>query len=100
MFTEDIIFFDNWIENMCHKIDDKKYYINKDKFNSFKFKGDLELYINALKPIYKNKNYLNNVDYKKCMTIFRQICKIKKYNFEYKIKYLNSKYYIEYYFYL
>ena len=98
MIKDDILFFDNWLENMCHKINEKTYYINQDKFNSFKYKGELDIYINELKPYYKNKDYLKDVDYKKCMTICRQICKTKKYKFEYKIKYVKSKYYIEYYF--
>jgi hypothetical protein len=64
----------------------------------------IEDFIEELFPYYyKNKlNYVtrDTYSYKQFITIMRQIAKNNNIEFTYKIKYIKSKHYIEYYFYI
>jgi hypothetical protein len=70
-------------------------YINSEKYKSFVFKNLMPTYIEHFTPIYKN---LDVSTYKKCMNVFRNLSKKFTIHYEYKIRYVNSTYYIDYYF--
>ena len=99
-FYNKIYFFEEWLEKMCEKRENY-YYINKEIFESFLFKGYLNEYMDKIKPYCVKDNYIYEpYTYKRCMTLFRQICKKNGCAFEYKIRYIKSDYFIDYYFYL
>ena len=75
--------------------------INENHYKKIEYNGQLVEFIEKIKPFYhKSKlHYLEKVDnYNKFITILRQISKMNDVFFTYKIKYTNSKHYIEYYF--
>jgi len=57
----------------------------------------MEPYIEGFKKIIPHPDVST---YKKCMSTFRQISKKTKGSFYYKIRYVNSTYYIDYYFFI
>lgn len=87
--------FIEWISNIGDKLSDRLYYINSEKYKSFVFKNLMTPYVEAFNTINKH-SYL--CSYKKCMVLFRQLSKQYNINYEYKIRYVNSTYYIDYYF--
>ena len=86
--------FIEWLSNMGDK-EANHYYIHSEKYKSFVFKNLMIPYIEHFTPIYKN---LDVSTYKKCMNLFRNLCKKFSVHYEYKIRYVNSTYYIDYYF--
>ena len=75
--------------------------INENHYKKIEYNGQLNEFIEKIRPFYhKSKlHYIENVDnYNKFITILRQISKMNDVFFTYKIKYTNSKHYIEYYF--
>lgn len=72
-------------------------YINSEKYRSFVFKNLMDPYIEHFAPIYKR---IDVSTYKKCMALFRQLCKNYDITYKYKIRYVHSTYYIDYYFYI
>lgn len=89
--------FVEWISNIGDKLSNNSYYINSEKYRSFVFKNLMEYYVEKFIPIYK---HLDVSSYKKCMVLFRQLSKLYNISYEYKIRYVNSTYYIDYYFYV
>ncbi len=78
------------------------YLINQHTFMRSKLNGDIHKCINYLLPLYysSKKFYLTRtITYQNFLTIIRQICKVCNILFTYKIKYVSSKYMIEYYIY-
>lgn len=99
MDTEEFI-FKNWLENLCEN-NNNIYYLNIDMFKSFLFKNKMEYYIERLTPYLKNNKYIEEpYTYKKTMTLFRQLCKKFNIRYEYKIRYIKSEYFIDYYFHM
>lgn len=99
-FSKKIDFFEEWLNEMCEKKEDY-YYINQEIFKSFLFKGQLEKYMKKMEPYCVKHDYIcEPYTYKRCMTLFRQICRKNGNCFEYKIRYIKSQYFIDYYFYL
>ena len=86
--------FIEWLSNMGVK-ESNHYYINSEKYKSFVFKNLMTPYIQDFILIYKN---LDVSTYKKCMNVFRNLCKNFSIHYEYKMRYVNSTYYIDYYF--
>jgi len=84
--------FIDWLSNMGEK-QSNAYYINSEKYKSFVFKNLIEPYIESFTPI-------DVSTYKKCMALFRQLSKNFNISYKYKIRYVNSTYYIDYYFYI
>ena len=79
------------------------YVINPDSYKKSKFIGNLDSFIESIKPYYyeSKQYYLNRkMSYKNMVTIIRQI--LKKNNIKYvnKIHYQNSDYTIQYYIYI
>ena len=78
------------------------YLINEHTFMRSKINGAIENFIQYLLPLYYTSKqfYLTrNITYNSFLTILRQVCKECNILFTYKIKYLSSKYMIEYYIY-
>ena len=88
--------FIKWISDIGDK-HSNGYCIHSEKYKSFVFKNLMEPYLQQFTPIYKN---IDVSTYKKCMGFFRQMCKKYNIQYEYKIRYVNSTYYIDYYFYV
>ena len=78
--------------------------ININHFKRAQYGERLKEFLTKVEPYYHNskKNYVTrpNLTYMNFITILRQISHTNGVFFEYKIKYTNSKHYIEYYFYL
>lgn len=72
-------------------------YINSEKYKSVVFKNLMDPYIETFQTIHK---HLDVSTYKKCMALFRQLSKQYNIPYKYKIRYVNSTYYIDYYFYI
>ena len=77
--------------------------ININHFKRAQYSERLKEFLTKIEPYYHNskKNYVTrpNLTYMNFITILRQISHMNGVFFEYKIKYTNSKHYIEYYFY-
>jgi len=78
--------------------------ININHFKRAQYGDKLKEFLIKVEPFYHNskKNYVTrpNLNYMNFITILRQISHMNGVFFEYKIKYTNSKHYIEYYFYI
>jgi hypothetical protein len=78
--------------------------ININHFKRAQYGERLKEFLIKVEPYYHHskKNYVTrpNLTYMNFITILRQISHMNGVFFEYKIKYTNSKHYIEYYFYL
>lgn len=95
----DIIY--KFLKNLADKYDNY-YIINYHTFNRSKLNGNFKKLIDYLLPLYyKSKQFYltRELKYTYFLTIIRQICKSCSILYNYKIKYLSSKYMIEYYFY-
>jgi len=78
------------------------YLINEHTFARSKLDGSLTKCIEYLLPLYyKSKQFYltRDMTYQYFLTIIRQVCKVCNILFTYKIKYISSKYMIEYYIY-
>tara|TARA_Y100000748_G_C15464964_1_gene476492 strand:+ start:145 stop:471 length:327 start_codon:yes stop_codon:yes gene_type:complete len=76
--------------------------INEHTFARSKMNGVLTKYIDYLLPCYyRSKQFYltRDMTYNHFLTIIRQVCKVCNILFTYKIKYISSKYMIEYYIY-
>ena len=77
--------------------------ININHFKRAQYGEKLREFLLHIEPYYhaSKKNYVNrpNLNYMNFITILRQISHMNGVFFEYKIKYTNSKHYMEYYFY-
>lgn len=78
--------------------------ININHFKRAQYGDKLKEFLIKVEPFYHHskKNYVTrpNLNYMNFITILRQISHMNGVFFEYKIKYTNSKHYIEYYFYI
>jgi len=76
--------------------------INPNHFKRAKYSEILKEFLDKVEPFYHNskKKYINRDDmtYMQFITILRQISHMNGVFFDYKIKYTNSKHYMEYYF--
>lgn len=86
--------FIEWLSNIGEK-QANSYYINSEKYKSFVFKNLMDPYMEHFTPIHK---HIDVSTYKKCMALFRQLAKNYDITYKYKIRYVNSTYYIDYYF--
>jgi len=78
--------------------------ININHFKRAQYGDKLKEFLERIEPYYHNskKNYVTrtNMSYMNFITVLRQISHMNGVFFDYKIKYTNSKHYIEYYFYI
>jgi len=91
--------------NKISKFDDtNKYFIlNNESYKKGQINNLIEEFINDIKEYYikSKKFYLDRtINYKRFLTIIRQLCKSQNIKFEIKINYIKSKYEIIYYIYL
>jgi hypothetical protein len=88
----------------CGTVEQDYVLININHFKRAQYGERLKEFLLKIEPYYHNskKNYVTrpNLTYMNFITILRQISHMNGVFFEYKIKYTNSKHYIEYYFYL
>jgi hypothetical protein len=77
--------------------------INPNNFKKVKYNGLIKIFTDKLDSYYhESKKYYikrENITYMQFITILRQISNMNGIFYEYKIKYTNSKHYMEYYFY-
>mgnify|MGYP003973387163 CR=1 FL=1 len=98
----------NLLINLINKIskfdDTNKYFIlNNESYKKGQINNLIEEFINDIKEYYikSKKFYLDRtINYKRFLTIIRQLCKSQNIKFEIKINYIKSKYEIIYYIYL
>lgn len=78
--------------------------ININHFKRSQYSDKLKEFLIKVEPFYhiSKKKYVTrpNLTYMNFITILRQISHMNGVFFDYKIKYTNSKHYIEYYFYI
>jgi hypothetical protein len=75
--------------------------INPNHFKRAKYSEILKEFLDKIEPFYhlSKKKYIRyDMNYMQFITILRQISHMNGVFFEYKIKYTNSKHYMEYYF--
>lgn len=75
--------------------------MNPNHFKRAKYSETLKEFLDKLEPYYhtSKKKYINrDMNYMQFITVLRQISHMNGVFFEYKIKYTNSKHYMEYYF--
>jgi len=76
--------------------------INPNNFKRAKYSDILKEFLDKVEPYYylSKKKYINKNDttYMQFITVLRQISHMNGVFFDYKIKYTNSKHYMEYYF--
>jgi len=102
ILKEKIIFFDDFLKGVGTK-EKNCICINENHYKKIDYNGQLKEFLEKVKPFYhlSKLHYIENVtQYNNFITILRQISKINDVYFTYKIKYTNSKHYIEYYFFL
>ena len=101
-FNKDL--FINLINKISKFNDTNKYFIlNNESYKKGQINNLIEEFINNIKEFYvkSKKFYLSRtLNYKRFLTIIRQICKSQNIKFEIKINYIKSKYEIIYYIYL
>ena len=101
ILKEKIIFFEEFL-NMIGTKEKNCICINENHYKKIDYNGQLKEFLEKVKPFYhlSKLHYIENVtQYNNFITILRQISKMNGLYFTYKIKYTNSKHYIEYYFY-
>jgi hypothetical protein len=101
ILKEKIIFFDEFLKDIGTK-ENNCICINENHYKKIDYNGQLKEFLEKIKPFYhlSKLHYIENVtQYNNFITILRQISKMNGLYFTYKIKYTNSKHYIEYYFY-
>jgi len=76
--------------------------INPNNFKRAKYSESLREFLDKVEPFYHSskKKYINRDDmnYMQFITVLRQVSHMNGVFFDYKIKYTNSKHYMEYYF--
>jgi len=101
-FNKDL--FINLINKISKFNNTNKYFIlNNESYKKGQINNLIEEFINNIKEFYvkSKKFYLDRaMNYKRFLTIIRQICKSQNIKFEIKINYIKSKYEIIYYIYL
>jgi hypothetical protein len=99
ILKDQIKFFEEFVKNIGTR--EKDYIcINENHYKKIDYNGHLKDFIEKIKPFYhlSKQHYLEVKEYSNFITILRQISKMNGVFFTYKIKYTNSKHYIEYYF--
>ena len=102
ILKENILFFNEFLKNIG-TIEKNCVCINENHYKQIHYNGQLKEFLIKLKPFYflSKLHYIENVtQYNHFITVLRQISKMNDIYFTYKIKYNNSKHYIEYYFFL
>ena len=81
---------------------DKRYSITSTTYKQAEYKNIIHPFIDNLRPYYhKSKtHYLENINYKRFITIVRQLCRFFHIYYKSEIKYIGSSYFINYYIYL
>lgn len=98
-FAKEILF--SFLDKLCEKTD-KCYVFNNCSYKKALLNNELVCFLETCKPYYhlsKQKYLEDKINYKKLMTILRQICKFNKILYTSQIKYEYSIYNIHYYFY-
>ena len=99
-FSNNIIF--DFLDKYGIKDNTKYYLVKKSSFKKARFNNDVKKFCKNIEKYYFNckKFYVQRkMNYKRFMTIIRQICKFKHLPFISKIKYDKSNYEIYYYIY-
>ena len=102
ILKEKIVFFDEFLKSIG-SIEKNYICINENHYKQIEYNGQLNDFLEKIKPFYhlSKLHYTETIKtYNNFITILRQISKMNGVFFTYKIKYTNSKHYIEYYFYL
>ena len=101
ILKEKIDFFSEYLIKLG-TIENNYVLINPNHFKRAKYSEILKEFLDRLEPFYHSskKKYINRDDmsYMQFITVLRQISHMNGVFFDYKIKYTNSKHYMEYYF--
>ncbi len=102
ILKKQVDFFNEYLQ-LFGSIEKNYILINPNHFKKVKYNGLIKNFTDKLEPYYheSKKYYINreNITYMQFITILRQVANTNGIFFEYKIKYTNSKHYMEYYFY-
>ena len=95
----EFVFFLNTINTPNN---DNRYSITSTIYKQAEYKNIIYPFIDNLRPYYhKSKlQYLTNINYKRFITIVRQLCRFFHIYYKSEIKYIGSSYFINYYIYL
>ena len=77
------------------RIDSMQFCINKEFYKRSKLNKSLKIFLETLRPYYhiSKQEYIDKCDnYKKFLTIIRQLCKYFQVNYENKVTYFTSNY--------
>jgi hypothetical protein len=79
-----------------------KYIITPVTYKQAEYHNKISPFINTIKPYYhKSKlHYLDNINYKRLLTIVRQLCRHLHIYYKSEIKYIGSSYFINYHIYI
>jgi len=100
ILKEKIPFFNEYILKFG-TLENNYVMMNPNNFKRAKYSESLKEFLDKLEPYYHSskKKYINrDMNYMQFITVLRQISHTNDVFFTYKIKYTNSKHYMEYYF--
>lgn len=102
ILKKQVDFFNEYLE-LFGTVEKNYILINPNHFKKVKYNGLIKNFTDKLDSFYhESKKYYikrDDITYMQFITILRQIAHTNGVFFEYKIKYTNSKHYMEYYFY-
>jgi hypothetical protein len=81
---------------------DNRYSITSTIYKQADYKNVIQPFVNNLQKCYHTSkmHYLENINYKRFLTIIRQLCRYFHIYYKSEIKYIGSSYFINYYIYL
>lgn len=94
---QNIIF--SFFEKNCSSINQKSFIFNKEAYKRSKLNETLNIFLDLIKNYYHTSKvkYIDNcTNYKKLLTIIRQICKYHNIEYTSKIQYFTSNYESQY----
>jgi hypothetical protein len=100
ILKEKVPFFNDYLLKFG-TIENNYIMINPNNFKRVKYGDTLKEFLDKVEPFYQlsKKKYINrDMNYMQFITVLRQISHMNGVFFDYKIKYTNSKHYMEYYF--
>ena len=103
ILKKEVEFFQEYLE-LFGSLEQDYVMININHFKRAQYGDKLKEFLKRIEPYYHNskKKYVTRdpISYMNFITILRQISHMNGVFFDYKIKYTNSKHYIEYYFFI
>jgi hypothetical protein len=104
IFCKQLVYkeFDVFLNSISSPNQDNRYTITSTIYKQAEYKNYIAPFVEQIKTYYhKSKlHYLDKLNYKRFITIVRQICRHFHIYYKSEIKYIGSSYFINYYIYL